>query len=109
MDAAPVGAAGVKERIMVASPTQAETATAAETYGNYIAGEWRPAASGATTENRSPADRDDLVGHFAASGREDVETAIAAANEAFRTWRLTSPIARANILHKAANILEARI
>jgi aldehyde dehydrogenase (NAD+) len=82
---------------------------AAETYGNYIAGEWRPAASGETTENRSPADRDDLVGHFAASGRDDVEAAVAAADGAFRTWRLTSPIARANILHKAASILEARI
>jgi acyl-CoA reductase-like NAD-dependent aldehyde dehydrogenase len=94
---------------MVASPSRAEAAQAAETYGNFINGEWRPAASGATMENRSPADRDDLIGHFAASHAEDVESAIAAAAEAYRTWRFSSPIARANILHKAASILESRI
>ena len=88
---------------MVASPPRVET------FGNFIGGEWRPASSGKTLENRSPADHDDLVGRFAASGRDDVEAAIAAAEEAYRTWRLSSPITRANILHKAANILEARI
>jgi aldehyde dehydrogenase (NAD+) len=91
---------------MVASPPRAGTA---ETYGNYIAGEWRPAAGGATMDNRSPADRGDVVGHFAASGEEDVRDAIAAAADAYESWRLSSPIARANILHKAANILESRI
>lgn len=94
---------------MVASPTRAEAPQKAETFGNYIGGEWRPAASGATLENRSPADRDDLVGQFAASGEAEVDAAVAAAEEAFRSWRLSSPIARANILHKAANILESRI
>ena len=94
---------------MVASPSRVEAAQAAETYGNFINGEWRPAASGATMENRSPSDRDDLIGHFAASGAEDIEQAIAAATEAYRTWRFSSPIARANILHKAASILESRI
>jgi aldehyde dehydrogenase (NAD+) len=93
---------------MVASPSRSET-TQAETHRNYIAGEWRPAASGATMANRNPADRDEVVGHFASSGTEDVEAAIAAAEEAFRTWRLSSPITRATILHKAANILETRI
>jgi alpha-ketoglutaric semialdehyde dehydrogenase len=80
-----------------------------ETFGNFIGGEWRPAAGGETLENRSPANREELVGLFAASGVEDVQEAIAAAAEAYRSWRLSSPIARANILHKAANILEARI
>jgi alpha-ketoglutaric semialdehyde dehydrogenase len=80
-----------------------------ETFGNFIGGEWRPAAGGETLENRSPANREELVGLFAASGVEDVQEAIAAAAEAHRSWRLSSPIARANILHKAANILEARI
>ncbi|HYP59190.1 MAG TPA: aldehyde dehydrogenase family protein, partial [Thermomicrobiales bacterium] len=68
-----------------------------------------PAKSGATFENRNPANRDDLIGRFAASGPDDVEAAIAAAAEAFESWRLTSPIVRANILHKAANILESRV
>jgi acyl-CoA reductase-like NAD-dependent aldehyde dehydrogenase len=94
---------------MVASPARAEAPQAAETFGNFIGGEWRPAASGATTENRSPADRNDLIGHFASSGPGEVDAAITAAEEAYQTWRLSSPIARANILHKAANILESRI
>jgi acyl-CoA reductase-like NAD-dependent aldehyde dehydrogenase len=94
---------------MVASPPRAEAAQAVQTYGNYIAGEWRPAASGETMENRNPADRDEVVGLFASSGAADVDAAIAAADEAYRSWRFSSPMTRANILHKAANILESRI
>ncbi len=94
---------------MVASPPRAETTQAVQTYGNYIAGEWRPAASGETMENRNPANRDEVVGLFASSGADDVDAAIAAAEEAYRSWRFSSPMTRANILHKAANILESRI
>src|SRR5829696_7162741 len=94
---------------MVASPPKADVGQAAETFGNYIAGEWRPASSGETIENRNPADRDEVVGRFASSGAEDVDAAIGAAVEAYRTWRFSSPMTRANILHKAANILESRI
>jgi alpha-ketoglutaric semialdehyde dehydrogenase len=78
-------------------------------FHNYIAGEWRPAQSGETFEDRSPANTDDLVGRFAASDKEDVEAAITAAAEASAGWRNTSAIARANILHKAAAILESRV
>ncbi|MCC6790191.1 MAG: aldehyde dehydrogenase family protein [Thermomicrobiales bacterium] len=77
-------------------------------YSNYIAGEWRPAASGETTENRSPANTDDLLGRFASSDAGEVDAAIASAQEAFQGWRTTSPIARANILFKAAEILASR-
>ncbi len=93
--------------VAVAS-TGMERAGAVESYGNFIGGEWRPAASGGTFENRNPADRDDLIGRFAASGGEDVAAAVAAASEAAEGWRRTSAVARANILHKAANLLEAR-
>jgi aldehyde dehydrogenase (NAD+) len=82
--------------------------TTATTYGNYIAGEWRPAKSGETFENRSPSNTDDLIGHFAASGAEDVGEAVTAAAEAAEGWRSTSAVARANILFKAAEILSAR-
>jgi aldehyde dehydrogenase (NAD+) len=78
------------------------------TYGNYIGGAWRPAASGETLENRNPANTEDLLGHFASSDKDDVDAAIAAAQEAFESWRKTSPIARANILFKAAEILASR-
>jgi alpha-ketoglutaric semialdehyde dehydrogenase len=94
---------------MVASPPRADAQQAAETYGNFIAGEWKPSTSGETMENRNPANRDEVVGRFASSSAEDVDAAVSAAEEAYRTWRFSSPMSRANILHKAANILEARI
>jgi aldehyde dehydrogenase (NAD+) len=94
---------------VAASPTTANSKPAVETFGNFIGGEWQHAASGDTLENRSPANRDELIGVFASSGAADVDAAIAAADEAYQSWRFSSPITRANILHKAANILEARI
>jgi len=94
---------------VVGAPPRTGRAGAVQTFVNYIAGEWRPAAAGETFENRNPAARDDLIGHFAASARDDVEAAVAAASEAAEGWRRSSAIVRANILHKAANILEGRI
>jgi acyl-CoA reductase-like NAD-dependent aldehyde dehydrogenase len=80
-----------------------------QTFGNYINGEWAPAKSGETFENRNPANTDDLIGRFASSGAEDVEAAVSAAAEAYPAWRAMSPIARANILYKASEILAARV
>jgi alpha-ketoglutaric semialdehyde dehydrogenase len=77
-------------------------------HGNYIAGEWRPAASGRTFENRNPADRDDLIGTFAESGPEDVERAVVAAREAFPRWRALPAPKRGEILFRAAEILVRR-
>src|SRR5689334_4098559 len=80
-----------------------------QTFGNFIGGEWVPAASGGTFENRNPANSDDLIGRFAASGSEDVAAAVSAASDAFPAWRGMSPIARANILYKASEILASRV
>jgi aldehyde dehydrogenase (NAD+) len=88
--------------------TATATSSATATYGNYINGQWQPAASGETFENRNPANQDDLVGLFASSGPEDVDAAYAAAEAAFDGWRRTSAIQRAAILHKAAEILASR-
>jgi alpha-ketoglutaric semialdehyde dehydrogenase len=77
-------------------------------YGNYIGGEWVPAASGRTFENRNPADTSDLVGTFAESGPEDVERAVAAAREAFPRWRAVPAPKRGEILYRAAEILVRR-
>src|SRR4051812_47668673 len=84
------------------------TATATSTYGNFIAGEWRPASTSDTFENRSPSNIEDVIGHFAASGKDDAAAAVAAAAEAFESWRRTSPIARGNILAKAGDIIASR-
>jgi aldehyde dehydrogenase (NAD+) len=50
-----------------------------------------------------------LIGRFAASSPEDVDAAVSAAADAFPAWRAMSPIARANILYKASEILASRI
>jgi aldehyde dehydrogenase (NAD+) len=77
-------------------------------YGNYIGGEWVPAASGKTLENRNPADTSDLIGTFAESGPEDAEKAVAAAREAFPRWRAVPAPKRGEILYRAAEILVRR-
>ena len=80
----------------------------AASHGNYINGEWVPAASGTTFENRNPADRDDLVGVFADSGPEDVEKAVAAAREAFVRWKAVPAPKRGEVLYRAAEIMVRR-
>jgi len=78
-------------------------------YSNYINGEWVVAKSGGTFEDWNPSNTDDLIGRFAASGADDVAAAVSAAEAAFEGWRGTSPIARANVLYKASEIIAARV
>jgi alpha-ketoglutaric semialdehyde dehydrogenase len=84
------------------------TAVTTTTYKNYIGGEWVSAASGQVLENRNPANTDDLVGIFPASGEEDVKRAVEAAKAAFDQWRLTPAPKRAEILYRAAEVLVQR-
>jgi alpha-ketoglutaric semialdehyde dehydrogenase len=84
------------------------TAVAPTAYKNYIGGEWVSPASGKGIENRNPANTDDLVGIFPASGEEDVARAVEAAKTAFDSWRLTPAPKRAEILYRAAEILVQR-
>jgi aldehyde dehydrogenase (NAD+) len=80
-----------------------------DVYGNYIGGQWLAAVSGETSENRNPANPDEVIGLFAASGADDVSAAVAAADAAAFGWAETSAITRANILYKASEILAGRI
>ncbi|MGC2623174.1 MAG: aldehyde dehydrogenase family protein [Candidatus Acidiferrales bacterium] len=84
------------------------TAVAPTAYKNYIGGEWVSPASGKGIENRNPANADDLVGIFPASGEVDVIRAVEAAQSAFDSWRLTPAPKRAEILYRAAEILVQR-
>ncbi|HEY6466405.1 MAG TPA: aldehyde dehydrogenase family protein [Candidatus Acidoferrales bacterium] len=77
-------------------------------FKNYINGEWVSAKSGRTFENRNPANRHELVGHFPASDDEDIDAAVDAADAAFNKWRLTPAPRRAEILYRAAEILVRR-
>ena len=80
----------------------------AESFGNYIAGAWVPAASGKTFENRNPADTSELIGTFADSGPEDVERAVDVAREASTKWKGLPAPKRGEILYRAAEILVRR-
>ncbi len=79
-----------------------------DTYSNYIDGTWVPSRSGRTFENRNPADRDDVIGLFQDSSREDVEAAVHAAERAYCSWRLVPAPKRAEMLFAAAQIIAAR-
>ena len=84
------------------------TASAPRIFKNFINGEWVEARSGKVLEDRSPANTDELVGVFPASGPEDVNLAVEAAKAAYNNWRLTPAPKRAEILFHAAEILVAR-
>src|SRR5213596_258363 len=74
-------------------------------FNNYIGGEWVPAASGATYENRNPACYDQVLGTFPRSRPEDVDQAVAAAVQALDSWRLAPAPKRAEILFRVGEIL----
>lgn len=77
-------------------------------YKNYIDGKWVKARSGKTFENRNPANREDLIGIFPASGAEDVDDAVTAAKKAFSKWRLVPAPRRGEMLFKAGELLRNR-
>lgn len=77
-------------------------------YKNYIDGRWVESKSGKTFENRNPANRDDLIGLFPASGLEDVDHAVNAAKKAFPKWRLVPAPKRGEILYRVGELLLQR-
>ncbi|HYK40750.1 MAG TPA: aldehyde dehydrogenase family protein [Thermoanaerobaculia bacterium] len=82
------------------------TELAIETEKNLIGGDWVPAASGRTFEDRNPADSGEVVGVFPESDRRDVDAAVAAAKKAFPVWRDTPAPRRAEVLFAAGEILK---
>ena len=84
------------------------TASASDAYKNFINGEWVAPRSGKTLENRNPANMDELIGVFPLSSQEDVDAAVAAAREAYKSWRLVPAPKRAEILFRAAELLVKR-
>ncbi len=74
-------------------------------YENFITGRMVPARSGKSSENRNPADQDDLVGVFPSSDAEDVNDAVAAAKAAYPAWRALPAQARGDMMRRATEIL----
>jgi alpha-ketoglutaric semialdehyde dehydrogenase len=78
------------------------------TYLNYIGDKWTAAASGQTFEDINPANREEVLGIFPRSGTTDVDHAVLAARDAFRTWRLVPAPRRAEMIFRTGEILVRR-
>src|SRR6201998_3883668 len=84
------------------------TAVAPRGFKNFINGEWVESRSAKAYENRNPANTDELVGMFVSSTSEDVDAAVDAARQAYKSWRLVPAPKRAEILFRAAELLVQR-
>jgi aldehyde dehydrogenase (NAD+) len=60
------------------------------TFENFIDGRWKPSRAGQTFENENPASKSSNLGFFQSSSLDDIDEAIGAAEDAFRTWRRTT-------------------
>jgi acyl-CoA reductase-like NAD-dependent aldehyde dehydrogenase len=76
------------------------------THLNLIGGEWIPASD--AQENRSPSDRDDLIGLYAQANAAEVDAAVQAARRAATSWWNAGPQVRADVLDAVGATLLAR-
>jgi betaine-aldehyde dehydrogenase len=70
----------------------------------YYGGQWHAPKQGQFAETYNPADGA-VVGQTAQATASDVDAAVNAASQAFKSWRKTKPAERAELLRKAAAIL----
>ena len=75
------------------------------TFRNLIGDDWIAAKSGATFSSVNPANHDEVIGEFAASGPADVDAAVEAAKAAFPAWSMMPAPKRGEILFKVARLL----
>lgn len=73
---------------------------------NYIDGNWVEAPT--IKESRNPADWREIVATFPSSGVEDVNKAVLAARQAYKTWRLVPAPVRAEMVHRVGELLLER-
>lgn len=73
-----------------------------ENYGLFINGEFVKGHSDEILEVKNPATGETLS-HITKANEKDVDTAVAAAQEAFESWSLTSKTERANLLRQISN------
>lgn len=80
--------------------------TTAQTFDNYVAGQW--VSSQHTTQNINPSDTTDVIGNYAVATVDDVHQAVTAARQAQIDWALAGIQTRSNVLAKAARIMDDR-
>jgi len=77
-------------------------------YENFIGGEWVAPAQGQYSDNISPVDGKILT-RVPKSTAEDIEAAVAAGLEAFKTFGKTTIVERSTMLNKVADAIEANL
>lgn len=77
-------------------------------YRNFVAGEWRDSSSANRFLSVNPANRKEEIGAFPRSSKEDVDQAVAAAQEAYPSWARRPAPERGAIIMKFASLLTAR-
>jgi alpha-ketoglutaric semialdehyde dehydrogenase len=80
-----------------------------QVYRNFIAGQWVECSTKETFANINPANTDEVLGQFQASGAEEVQAACDAADKAQPTWAALPAPHRGEYLFKAAELLESRL
>ena len=76
------------------------------TYSNFINGQWIKSGSTKKVANINPADIDDVIGEIPLATRDEARAAVAAAANAFHSWRSTPAPARGRIVAQAARLME---
>jgi len=75
-------------------------------YKNFIGGVWMESVTGKTFKSHNPAHSGQVVGEFQDSGTVDIDRAVEHAKDAFKMWKNVPAPKRAEIMFKAAQILE---
>jgi len=77
-------------------------------YDNFIGGKWVAPVKGQYFDNSSPIDGQ-VFCQVARSTKEDIDLALDAAHEAFKTWKHSSPTTRSNMMMKIADVIEQNL
>tara|TARA_R110002124_G_scaffold206581_4_gene373188 strand:- start:28686 stop:30212 length:1527 start_codon:yes stop_codon:yes gene_type:complete len=88
--------------------TPVERPKVKEKYDHFIGGKWVAPSSGEYFDNISPIDGKPFT-KAARGNKEDVDLALDAAHEAFKTWSKTSPAERSRLLNKIADVIEENL
>ncbi len=81
------------------------SATLATTLRNYVGGEWIESSATDALDVINPA-TGEVLGRVPLSTARDVDRAVSAAHDAFRSWREVPPVVRARYLFRFKQLLE---
>nr|MDQ3327150.1 aldehyde dehydrogenase family protein [Chloroflexota bacterium] len=78
------------------------------TLSHFVGGAWLSESEGEHTPDVNPSDATQVLAQVPQAGPQTLDRAAEAATSAFRPWSRGTGQARADVLHKAANVLAAR-